>query len=666
MKKNRAFTLVELLITVAIGAILLLWVSDRFIYNTVNAGNTYNKQVDLQTGVKFTLDNISNTLKNSTQIHLVGKEVYEPKMDLKKLDNRFNYIGLYEKDGTKTLANIIYNPKKEEFEVFPIMASDKKDSLKKNDIVYDIKFYEDLKNEERNLPLDGKNTDKLSQELKNRILTLTVNGKSNTKFLDEDAEGEKVSTHEFALTENIRLPNTNQIMISKFLEGSIDDITAIAYDNGQIKEENFKENDGKFAFVFIIDDSWSMCQNLKSIKPDLLDDSDNFMRINKNQFGVGRMWGNGFSMYGRGEIPQNRKNLITEEELTKDETYKPRKLILKDVAIDNLFKPLSNMAKDGVEVEAYFVPFDHSVKRYDKMSSTGKYIFNLRDIKENSGYGPYTLGVEEYKDEFGHDRGYKAAINYFINKDGCNVGLYTEDYPNKYNNDRGTNTGLALLQGLEILNQLKEEGIENRFLILLTDGNPQAFTSIAARTYRRSLDYSLYIQSIDNYNQIRTISYYGYRPYYIYNRATYDYYLSNKNTKFRSYYDRNSGWSPIGVENITLTSDLNNPDGTKIDYGLDYIDLVTDPKNGNNNGAFTTAYLIGFSGVNQDKEKLGLKEIPGEKSIKSCLERGGNDVKAYDASSTQELVDSINQIVGDMTSKVNVFEGPRKMGQSGE
>ena len=72
-KKKKAFTLLELIITVAIGSILLLLVTDRIIFQAVNANNTNNKVIDLNTGVKTTIDEINNTLKSSIQVHLVGK-----------------------------------------------------------------------------------------------------------------------------------------------------------------------------------------------------------------------------------------------------------------------------------------------------------------------------------------------------------------------------------------------------------------------------------------------------------------------------------------------------------------------------------------------------------------------------------------------------------------
>ena len=75
--KKKAFTLVELLAVVAIAAVLLMIATDRFIGDSFRANATYNQRVDVQTGVKTSMDNVKSILKRSVQVHLVGKEVYK-------------------------------------------------------------------------------------------------------------------------------------------------------------------------------------------------------------------------------------------------------------------------------------------------------------------------------------------------------------------------------------------------------------------------------------------------------------------------------------------------------------------------------------------------------------------------------------------------------------
>ena len=58
--KKKAFTLVELLAVVAISAILLFIATDRLIGDSFRANATYNQRVDVQTGVKTSMDNIKS------------------------------------------------------------------------------------------------------------------------------------------------------------------------------------------------------------------------------------------------------------------------------------------------------------------------------------------------------------------------------------------------------------------------------------------------------------------------------------------------------------------------------------------------------------------------------------------------------------------------------
>ena len=128
--KKKAFTLVELLAVVAISAILLFIATDRLIGDSFRANATYNQRVDVQTGVKTSMDNIKSILKRSVQVHLVGKEVYMEDMDLQRLDHKYNYIAFRKDDkGNRFLANIVYDKASNKFNVLPLTAGDKKDIM---------------------------------------------------------------------------------------------------------------------------------------------------------------------------------------------------------------------------------------------------------------------------------------------------------------------------------------------------------------------------------------------------------------------------------------------------------------------------------------------------------------------------------------------------------
>lgn len=61
------------------------------------------------------------------------------------------------------------------------------------------------------------------------MLNITITGKSSANVMG------KPINDEFELKEDIQLPNVNQILLSRHLQGGIDKITALAYDNGVIQ-----------------------------------------------------------------------------------------------------------------------------------------------------------------------------------------------------------------------------------------------------------------------------------------------------------------------------------------------------------------------------------------------------------------------------------------------
>ena len=145
--KKRAFTLVELLAVVAISAILLFIATDRLIGDSFRANATYNQRVDVQTGVKTSMDNIKSILKRAIQVHLVGQEVYKEDMNLNRLDKKYNYIAFRsDGNGNRFLANIVYDKATDKFNVLPLTAGDKKDIMTGDKIDYNLEFYKNDNN----------------------------------------------------------------------------------------------------------------------------------------------------------------------------------------------------------------------------------------------------------------------------------------------------------------------------------------------------------------------------------------------------------------------------------------------------------------------------------------------------------------------------------------
>lgn len=527
--KKKGITLVEVIIAIAIGAILLSISTNWYVTNLATSNNSNNKQVDLQSGVSTSLDMIKSTLKKTTQVHLVGKNVYDPDKKLEdmkaKLDENYNYIALSkDENGNYNLVNIVNN--KGKWESFPIFAQAKNDNLQSTKISYNMLFYQK----------DDKYRDKLDRN----ILNITVRGNAH----DVDDTGKHINSHNdrfFELSQDIDLANVNQILISKHLEGGIDQVTAIAYDNAKIQGETQGQKVKKMSFVFAIDNSSSMRYDLNSNTASNYDNS--------------------------------------------------RKKVARD-SINNFIKQLNDLGKkSGIEINAYIFTWGGTTL-FEKAGNTlghdatDKYIYPLEKISPL--YGPFKMGKEYDEEKIQKQIDNTCGMNKF------------EDIIS------GTNTGLALLQSLEILNQLKEKDAgERRFLIMLTDGEPTV-SAYAPATLKKKVGSSYADVSSFNNSELHKIR--GF--------------LSNA-CEFKSHKDApeylpsvsgtpNSYKIEYGSANTQFYNRKNEPQYNSI-IPLLYIKEVTkydddtDKQKYYNNfpDTFDKAYLIGFSGLDSDKSMLG-------------------------------------------------------------
>ncbi|MBF1051928.1 MAG: prepilin-type N-terminal cleavage/methylation domain-containing protein, partial [Peptostreptococcaceae bacterium] len=151
-KRLDGFTLIELLITISMTSVLLIFISQWIIAVPFKTINQVTRDISLQSGVTATGDMVSDIIKKSTQVHLIGSNVFEPSLNLKgkdktKLDNNYSYIAI-KKDtfGNKLLYNITPNNDANgniiNWNEEPIMATNKKSLLKNGQIFsYDLDFY---------------------------------------------------------------------------------------------------------------------------------------------------------------------------------------------------------------------------------------------------------------------------------------------------------------------------------------------------------------------------------------------------------------------------------------------------------------------------------------------------------------------------------------------
>lgn len=443
---KKAFTLVEIIVSLAILTVLLMFSFSLFIRQTSVANNFVNKEVDIQEGVASTMDKVKVRLKKSTQVHLVGDNVYQPGMDLSKLDERYSYIGMVDFSGNRVLADIKYDETGKKWETTPLVSIDRVDTFNNQKLLYDMAFYEGDTN--------------YKAKLDNKVLNITVKGKWDMAGTSSEAKSK-----DFILSEDIALGNTYQVLLSRHLNGGVENITAIAYDDNQIVGEK-KKKTGKTAVVLILDYSGSMSWSLHG---DLV------------YYQLYDPHGNNYKVGTKHEYTPVKEQYKTKEKLLQN--IPPRKHIVGDVLVNQFLPAMEKIDTTGDKMEFYIYNFTRKVQYSPVSPSSSKYFWLLDDLSDPSkgNYGPYFL-----KDRSKMD-------NRILNECGM---LFNEH--NGYGvNSGGTNTGEAILQGLEIMNQLKEKGIKNRFLILLTDGHPTVYSVYKWTNYFATGRDSTYSSQID-------------------------------------------------------------------------------------------------------------------------------------------------------------------------
>ena len=534
------------------------------------------------------MENIKSILKRSVQVHLVGKEVYMEDMNLQRLDHRYNYIA-FRKDanGNRFLANIVYDKASRKFNVLPLTAGDKKDIMTGDKIDYNLEFY--------------KNDNNYRKKLENDMLNITITGKSSANVLG------KAINDEFQLKEDIQLPNVNQILLSRHLQGGIDKITALAYDNAVIQPGK-KGSGGKVGFVLILDSSASMKFNM--VDPYDARYSAYPFKKGPNRYQLGyynRYQGSDGKWYWGFHRNAVRPEVYTESDIQNPKSVAATRKVVLGGALNNTLLPMfHNLAvTKNLDVEAYIFDYNYGLQDYSTNRNTfdianptdysTKY-FTTLDMARRRGYGPLKLETSS---------GLALAKDLVLNKANMKIKLDEHDrWGPAYG--QATNTGLGLLTGLEILQQMKDKGIDKRYMVLLTDGVPTIATTIKNKT-TNTADSRAY------YNSVR---------------------------------------------------------GNQLDFSdeswreaMAYIRRLTNAGTGNNpKGLYDKAYLIGFSGVPSEISRLGVPNpnIPSD-SINAYLRQTGNETMAIEAKDSNKLEEAFQTIVNDIGVSLGVFDGPDRM-----
>lgn len=236
----------ELMVAAAILAAILT-IGILFIRSSTNDFQYVSKEYTVQNGVRSSMENIGNVIKEATAIFTVGQAKFDPDDPLKMTDG-WSYIGL-SKDRTRLINYIwvwtdVKNKRgvRKEIDITPSEWNIQDKDNKK--IEYEIGFYRDEDNKALH-PKDEK-------ELRSRkVVRMSVKG---------TVKGTQTS---YNLSNDILAENLNQIMDSKDRNPS-EPITAIAYKVDALEDPVIQKSGADAAFVFVVDTSGSMSLDINA------------------------------------------------------------------------------------------------------------------------------------------------------------------------------------------------------------------------------------------------------------------------------------------------------------------------------------------------------------------------------------------------------------------
>lgn len=624
MKTKKGFTLVELVMALLAVSVILV-AGMQMIGLSASGFRTSNKKFDIETDVRTSLKNMNNILSKARQIFFVDSQVFSPDMDLKgpdkdKLDPRYGYIAV-KNNGAKgnIVVNVFFDGKLKsdgkiesgEWREIPITSVNKSVDIQNDAYIgkldYKTAFYKDDKNY----------MDKIAKGIINVTISGTVDTASSTN---------KEPPITYELSEDIFARNVNQILLSSLMRGGPETITAIAYSNEAIKEEVTGSAES-YAIALVLDLSGSMNCDLY-----------------------------GYRYSGK----------------------PTRSSILKDTLMDStngFYQQLYDAsAANSGNVDVFllgfsFKPkfvFDKFTRGYDKRTNGNEFTRYSMDRIENEGGGPFNLADP---------------------KDFNTIKSTTQKWlANPYG---GTNLGEAILQAEWVLKQSRRD---NKYLIVLTDGMPsQITTNVYSGAYHNvpndknnkpnffiDIQYPMYIcfkgfdkysnkpynnpynfYLVDNFPNKDVMLYYSGET----SDPSFDKRISEYTLRKDAYSECEKRANETKIRNLVYTEEYNISRRQKkgSEYSEDYVEAVTDPKNGYNQN-LQRVFLIAFSGREADK-KFMKERLPGFFEKNPQLKLSDKTIQVFDAGESASLAEAFKAIRQTIEIDMSVFDGPKPGGR---
>lgn len=492
--------MIELLIGTVIAAVILA-AGVQFIGVAIREFRVVSKEYAVQNGVRSSMDNIEDIVKESTTLFTVDKNSFDHKM-LDRMKSGWNYIGL-SPDETKLVNYVwVWKDKKKKngfhkaIDITPTEWNIKDEG--KKEVKYQVQFY----HEEDGQPMKPEDIETMRKDQK--MLRIRLVGQ---------LEG---TESRFDLNRKIVATNTTQVLDSRKDKTRENPVTALAY-----RTDNPILGGSEAAVVFVIDMSSSMTKTLKGEATTVTDDkrltilkkmASEFVKKLENA-GKVDLYFVPFTSYTYGCIEKETNSLVEiEKEYFKQYDYALQKYInaSKKITDSDQTAIKENSRKDTEAIvkalEDLYYNKDSSGK-YIKKDAAGKSVYRrswsdpkikkkVDDLFKDIENKLAVLKTNEENTSFGEVEAQQSAEAardairdcmellqqpYHLDKDKPQADLAI-DYI--YNNLKtreyglgapfGTNLGAGIREGYRLL---KRSDKKIKYLVVLSDGKPEQFDS---------------------------------------------------------------------------------------------------------------------------------------------------------------------------------------------
>lgn len=624
MRTKKGFTLVELVMALLAVSVILV-AGMQMIGLSASGFRTSNKKFDIETDVRTSLKNMNNILSKARQIFFVDSQVFRPDMDLKgadkdKLDPHYGYIAV-KNNGAKgnIVVNVFFDGKLKsdgkiesgEWREIPITSVNKSVDIQNDAYIgkldYKTSFYKD----------DKDYMDKIAKGIINVTISGTVDTASNTN---------KEPPITYELSEDIFARNVNQILLSSFMTGGPETITAIAYSNEAVKEEVTGSAES-YAIALVLDLSGSMIHSLGGNGPD--------RNLKRNVLLKDTLMDstNGFYRQLQRVSEQNKGNV---DVFLLGFSFKPK-------FVFDRFTRGYDRTKNGNEFNRYDMryikdggggPFDlHKPDDYNTIVRTTR---NWLD----SPYGGTNLGEAILQAEWVLSQSDRENKYLIVLTDGAPSQITTNVYSGVYHGVAGErpNTFTFLAYNVKNAMYVRFEGLDkysnNPYNFYLVDNIPNKDVMVY---YSGEVglpgDVSEYTLRKDAYSECEKLVKKGGREYDI---------------KYKI----------VGAGRYTIS-------GPRIiksyNYSEDYVKTVTDSANGYNKN-LQRVFLIAFSGDENDK-KFMKEKLPSYFASNPELKLSDKTIQVFDAGESASLAEAFKAIRETIEIDMSVFDGPKPGGR---